>query len=87
MMGLDWRDLALVPSSSRWDTLRVPPCREIPSPKEGQMEGPAKERWLELCELAAIEQDRDKLLALMREINRLLEEKEQRLKAKKPINT
>ena len=48
------------------------------------MEGAAKERWLELCELAANEQDGEKLLALVQEINRLLEEKEQRLKSKKP---
>ncbi|HEY1800610.1 MAG TPA: hypothetical protein VGG46_06700 [Terriglobales bacterium] len=43
------------------------------------MDGKAKERWLELCEQAAVEQDRDKLLQLMREISRLLEEKEERL--------
>jgi hypothetical protein len=43
------------------------------------VEGKAKERWLELCEQAAVEQDRDKLLQLMREISRLLEEKEERL--------
>ena len=47
------------------------------------MEGAAKERWLELCELAAKEQDSAKLLALVQEINRLLEEKEQRLKTTK----
>jgi hypothetical protein len=33
-----------------------------------------RESWLELCELAAKEQDPDKLLSLTREINRLLEE-------------
>ena len=38
-----------------------------------------KERWLELCEQAEVEQDREKLLQLTREINRLLEEKEARL--------
>ncbi len=43
------------------------------------MRGEAKERWMELCELAAVEQDADKLLALVSEINRLLEEKERRL--------
>lgn len=47
------------------------------------MEGPTKERWYELCELAAKEQDASKLVALVTEINRLLEEKEQRLKAKR----
>lgn len=47
------------------------------------MEGPTKERWYQLCELATKEQDPDKLVALVEEINRLLEEKEQRLKGKK----
>ena len=44
------------------------------------MKGEAKERWLHLCEMAANEQDPDKLVALVTEINRILEEKEQRLK-------
>jgi hypothetical protein len=39
------------------------------------------ERWKkELCALASIEQDPDKLLVLVQEINRLLEEKEARLR-------
>jgi cell shape-determining protein MreC len=43
------------------------------------------ERWRKLCEQAAIEQDSDRLLELIKEINRLLEEKEERLKsARKP---
>ena len=52
------------------------------------MQGEAKERWLELCELAAKEIDSDKLLALTQEINRLLEEEEKRRKAarKPPVN-
>jgi hypothetical protein len=37
-----------------------------------------KEKWMELCELAANEQDAHKLLALLTEINRLLEVKQQR---------
>ena len=40
------------------------------------------ERWLELCALAAIEQNHEKLLELTLEINRLLEQKEQRLQKK-----
>jgi hypothetical protein len=44
------------------------------------MIGNKKERWLELCEQAAVEQDPEKLLELTREINRLLQEKECRLK-------
>ncbi len=39
-----------------------------------------KEHWMELCEQAAVEQDAERLLELVQEINRLLEEKEQRLK-------
>jgi hypothetical protein len=39
----------------------------------------SKESWMELCELAAKEQDPQKLLKLMLEINRLLEAKEQRV--------
>lgn len=38
-----------------------------------------KERWQQLCEQAAIEQDSKKLLELTHEINRLLAEKQERL--------
>jgi hypothetical protein len=38
-----------------------------------------KERWVELCEQAAVEQDSKKLVALTQEINRLLREKQDRL--------
>lgn len=41
--------------------------------------GEKKERWLELCEQASKEQDSGKLLSLIGEINRLLEEKEKSL--------
>lgn len=44
------------------------------------MEDKTKERWLELCEQAAVEQDHDKLMQLVSEIDRLLAEKEQRLR-------
>ena len=43
------------------------------------MQGEKKERWMELCAQAAIEQDPVKLMELLGEINRLLEEKERRL--------
>jgi hypothetical protein len=43
------------------------------------MRGPTKERWEELCRLAAEEQDPKRLLELTAEINRLLLEKEDRL--------
>jgi len=37
------------------------------------------EKWQDLCAQAATEQDPKKLMALVSEINRLLEEKERRL--------
>ena len=43
------------------------------------MQGLQKEKWLQLCEMAAVEQDPKKLLGLVKEINRLLDEKHQRL--------
>lgn len=51
------------------------------------MKGANKERWHYLCEQAAIEQDPDRLLELIKEINRLLEEKEQRLKREHQVST
>ena len=39
-----------------------------------------KERWQELCALAANEQDSERLLALVEEINRLLDERETQLR-------
>jgi hypothetical protein len=43
------------------------------------MKGPTKERWQALCEMAAEEQDVEKLLKLVTEIDRLLAEKQERL--------
>ena len=45
------------------------------------MKGEVRERWKLLCAQAAEEQDSEKLLELVKEINKLLEEKEQRLKS------
>jgi hypothetical protein len=45
------------------------------------MQGEAKERWKALCEQIAVEQDHEKFLALIQELNEVLEEKELRLKA------
>jgi hypothetical protein len=44
------------------------------------LKGQKKEIWMQLCERAAGEQDPDKLMELVKEINQLLEEKERRLK-------
>jgi hypothetical protein len=41
-----------------------------------------RERWMELCALAVDEQDPAKLISLINEINRLLEEKQNRLRGK-----
>jgi len=38
------------------------------------MQGKAKEQWIELCEQAAVEQDAERLLVLVSEINRMLDE-------------
>jgi hypothetical protein len=38
-----------------------------------------RERWMELCAQAADEQDPEKLMALVKEINTLLQAKEKRL--------
>ena len=43
-----------------------------------------REKWMELCEQASKEQDPEKLLALVQEINRLLETKQERLNKQKP---
>jgi len=43
-----------------------------------------EEKWMELCELAANEQDANKLMALITEINRLLQLKQQRPDSSNP---
>jgi len=43
------------------------------------LKGESGERWLKLCEQAAVEEDSQKLLELISEINRLLCDKERRL--------
>ena len=44
------------------------------------MKGKTRELWEYYCEQAAIEQDPDTLMQLVQEINRMLEEKEKRLR-------
>ncbi len=43
-----------------------------------------RERWMQLAALAAEEKDPEKLLALVKEINVLLDRKQIRLKANRP---
>ena len=44
------------------------------------MDNNMKDQWVRLCELASKEQDPEKLLKLVLEINRLLDERNQNLK-------
>ncbi len=44
------------------------------------MQGEIRERWFDLCAQAAIVEDPDRLIELIREIDRLLGEKESRLR-------
>jgi hypothetical protein len=48
------------------------------------MIGKNKERWKELCERAATEQDTEKLRELVKEIDRLLDAKQKRLSRDSP---
>ena len=41
------------------------------------VENDEKESWMRLCELAATEQDPEKLLTLVKEVNRMLDENKQ----------
>lgn len=45
------------------------------------MKGEALEQWQKLCAEAAGERDPERLMKLIQEINRMLEQKEQRLKS------
>jgi hypothetical protein len=54
--------------------------RRLSEAGETAMQGPNLERWQELCRQAATEEDPKKLLELIAEINRLLQEKENRLR-------
>ena len=47
------------------------------------MQGETKERWQLLCEAAATEQDPERLMALLRDICEMLEDKEKRLQQRK----
>jgi hypothetical protein len=56
-------------------TSRTPFTSEHAAPPDGQ----GDEVWMALCGQAAVEQDPKRLLDLVREINRLLEARKQRL--------
>jgi hypothetical protein len=52
---------------------------------ERLMQGENQERWFQLCQQAAVETDPAKMLALVREINDLLDEKEARLNQRRKL--
>jgi len=47
------------------------------------MNGDKREEWMRLCELASKEQDPDKLMDLVQDITRLLDEREKLLKSRR----
>jgi hypothetical protein len=49
------------------------------------VQGEAEERWQKLCEEAAIEQNSERLIVLIREICQMLEDKEGRLQQKRKL--
>ena len=49
------------------------------------MQGKTKDRWLELCVEAVVEEDPERLMELAWEINQLLAEEELRLKELPPM--
>ena len=63
----------------RWRTYVRRALWYIPRKGYSGMQGEAGERWRELCQQAVVEQDSQKLLELIREINQLLEAKDRRL--------
>jgi hypothetical protein len=56
------------------------------SPLEATMQGETLEQWRKLCQEAAGELDPERLIELVREIDRMLTEKDQRLKSAKLQN-
>jgi hypothetical protein len=72
-----------VPNASAWrhyGSLCSSTTLPFPMTEVNAMQGKSKELWKQFCEQAAVEQDPDKLIRLIAEINRMLEEKEYRLK-------
>jgi hypothetical protein len=55
-------------------------CAVASERRRAKMEGEKRERWMRLCVEVADEQDSNRLLELISEVNRLLHEKEMRLR-------
>lgn len=54
--------------------------KRFPLKRGGRAMEDNREKWMELCAQAASEQDSEKLMKLIAQINQMLEAKEQRLK-------
>ena len=48
------------------------------------MQGETKEHWVDVCERAATEQDPERLMMLIKELNDLLTQKQERLQKNRP---
>ena len=77
MVGASWRTLALARSILP-AILRLSPLS--PVPEDNKMDSQHKERWIELAEAASKEQDPEKLLKIVEELNRALDEHHEQLR-------
>lgn len=58
-------------------------CREVEN--QGLMQGANKDKWLQLCAQAAVEQNPRRLLELTTQINELLSGKQSRLESQAAV--
>jgi hypothetical protein len=49
-------------------------------------QGKVKEDWIQLCEQVAIEKDPERMIVLLRELNRMLDQKEERSKSEHAVH-
>jgi hypothetical protein len=64
--------------TGQWDSSAIRGVRQEKT-RGHDMAGNTKERWVEICEQAAVEQDSKKLQKLLQELDRLLREKHERI--------
>jgi hypothetical protein len=87
-VGLRALDTELRRSGPNWvsrvEQMRLSGCDIRRFLEVSAVQGANKERWRELCEQAAVEQDPKKLLELTKQINELLEAKQGRLSRDTP---
>ena len=59
-------------------SVRMPKTRQMPNLEGDTLRGETKERWRELCERAAVEQDPERFVATIQELLQALEDREER---------